>query len=135
MFNRTVKQLIDKANRSVTTISADEAAQLAGDPNVLFVDLREPDELAKSGTAKGAVHVPRGLLEFRADPLSPVHQPELGRAEQMVLFCGSGGRSALAAKSLQDMGFDNVVHVAGGFPALKAAGVPVADVQRAETAG
>lgn len=125
MLKRSANELVEDANRLVDAITADEGARLAGDPRVLFVDLREPAELASSGTIAGALHVPRGLLEFKVDPQSPMHQPEIGRAARLVLYCGSGGRSALAAKSLMEMGLDNVVHVAGGFAALKAAGAPV----------
>lgn len=135
MFKRTAKELVEEANQSVRTISADEAAPLTDDPRVLFVDLREPREVVESGTVAGALHVPRGVLEFSADPQSPVHQPELGQAERLVLYCGSGGRSALAAKTLNEMGFENVAHVAGGFPALKAAGAPVLDQRMEPTSG
>jgi rhodanese-related sulfurtransferase len=84
--------------------------------------VREGDELQKTGKLKGAVHVPRGFLEFQADPTSPTHKPELGGDKKLVLYCGSGNRSALSAKTLRDMGITNVAHVAGGFPALQQAG-------------
>lgn len=132
MLKRSAKDLVAEANRSVTTLTADEAAELSAHPNVLLVDLREPGELARDGTVQGALHVPRGLLEFQADPQSPMHRPQIGSAERLILYCGSGGRSALAAKSLNEMGFDNVAHVAGGFAALKAAGAPVAPVESTE---
>lgn len=125
MPKRSARELVAEANQSVKTIAAEEAAQLSNDPGVLFVDVREPGELAKAGTIEAALHVPRGLLEFQADPQSPMHRPELESAERLILYCGSGGRSALAAKTLNEMGFDNVAHVAGGFAALKAAGASV----------
>jgi rhodanese-related sulfurtransferase len=133
MLKQSAKELVAEANRSIDTITAAEATRLASNARVLFVDVREPGELAKSGTVAGALHVPRGLLEFRADPESPMHQPELGGAERLLLYCGSGARSALAAKTLNDMGFDNVSHVAGGFPALKAACLPVVRGQMEST--
>ena len=130
MLKRSAKEVVAEASKSVTTLTGDEAAQLSRQQQrVLLVDLREPGELAKSGTIEGALHVPRGLLEFQADPQSPTHRPELGNAERLVLYCGSGARSALAAKTLEDMGFDNVAHVAGGFPALKSAGANVVGVE------
>ena len=89
---------------------------------LVFVDVREGEELQKTGKLKGAVHVPRGFLEFQADPTSPTHKPELGGNNKLVLYCGSGNRSALAAKTLKSMGFVKVAHVAGGFPALQQAG-------------
>jgi len=95
---------------------------MQGKSDVVFVDLREPGELEKSGTLSGAVAVPRGLLEFYADPTSPMHVAALDPERHLVLFCGSGGRSALAAKTLKDMGFAKVSHVAGGFAAIKTAG-------------
>ncbi len=125
MAVKSVKQLVGDAGRSVEALSGQEAAKLVGDPGVLFVDVRQGEELQKTGRLRGAVHVPRGLLEFQADPSSPTHKPELGGDRKLVLFCGSGGRSALAAKTLKDMGIDRVAHVEGGFPALRVAGVPL----------
>jgi len=124
MAMKTAKDLVADANRSVETLSGAEAAKLVGDVNVVFVDIRESDELQKTGTLKGAVHVPRGFLEFQADPASPTHKPELGGGKKLVLYCGSGSRSALGARALTGMGITNVAHVAGGFPALQQAGAP-----------
>lgn len=121
---KTAKDLVGQANREVETLSGEEALKLAGDPDVVFVDVREGEELRKSGKLRGAVHVPRGFLEFQADPASPVHKAELGEGKKLVLYCGSGSRSALAAKTLKDMGFPKVAHVAGGFPTLVQAGGP-----------
>lgn len=126
MVSKTAKDLVVEATKHVETMSAEEAVGLLGDSNIVFVDLREPEELQKPGKLRGAVHVPRGLLEFQVDPASPTHNPELAGGKRLVLFCGSGSRSALAAKSLKDMGVDKVVHVAGGFPALQKAGAPTA---------
>lgn len=125
MLKKTVKQLVAEANQEVASISPEEAAKLVRRPGVVFIDLREPGELAASGTVEGAVHVPRGLLEFQMDPESPAHKADLTDAKEIVLFCGSGGRSALAGNSLKSMGVSGVFHVPGGFPALKAAGAPI----------
>ena len=122
MERKSAKELVAEAIRQIETLSAEDAVKLAGDPNVVFVDVREGEELEKFGKLKGAVHVPRGFLEFQADPGSPTRKPELAGGKKLVLFCGSGNRSALAAKSLKDMGIGNVAHVAGGFPALHKAG-------------
>ena len=124
MTTKTVKDLVAEASRDVETLTAQDAVKLLGASDVLFVDLREEVELQKAGKIKGALHVPRGLLEFQVDPTSPMHKPELGQGKKLVLYCGSGGRSALAAKSLKQMGITNVAHVAGGFPALQEAGAP-----------
>jgi rhodanese-related sulfurtransferase len=122
MAVKSVKELVRDAGKSVEAFSGEAAAKLVGTPGVLFVDVREGEELQKTGRLRGAVHVPRGLLEFQADPSSPTHKPELGGDRKLVLYCGSGGRSALAAKALKDMGIDRVAHVEGGFPALRDAG-------------
>ena len=124
MVTKSAKELVAEANRNVETLSGAEAAKLMGDANVVFVDIRESEELQKTGTLKGAVHVPRGFLEFQADPNSPTYKPELGGGKKILLYCGSGSRSALGAKALREMGISNVAHVAGGFPALQQAGVP-----------
>lgn len=126
MTVRSAKDLVSQASADVTSIEAGEAAKLVGAADTVFVDVREANELEKTGTVEGAVHVPRGLLEFQADPASPSHKAELDPAKRIVLFCASGGRSTLAAGSLQAMGFTDVVSVAGGFPALEAAGAPTA---------
>jgi rhodanese-related sulfurtransferase len=130
MTTRSAKDLVAEASREVETLSGEEAVKLVGDPNVVFVDVREGEELQKTGKLQGAVHVPRGFLEFQADPSSPTHKPELGGGKRLVLYCGSGNRSALGAKSLKEMGITNVAHVAGGFPALQQAGGPQEGVGR-----
>lgn len=117
---KTTSQLVTEANGQIETLAADEAIKLMDDGNVVFVDLREPSEVEK-GSLPGAVHVPRGLLEFQVDTRSPSHNPKLAPGKKLVLYCGSGGRSALGAKALKDMGVTNVAHVAGGFPALQKA--------------
>jgi rhodanese-related sulfurtransferase len=122
MEQKSAKDLVAEASREVETLSGEDALKLVGQPDVVFVDVREGEELQKTGKLKGAVHVPRGFLEFQADPTSPTHKPELGGNKKLVLYCGSGNRSALGAKTLKGMGISNVAHVAGGFPALQQAG-------------
>jgi len=125
MAVKSVKHLVREAGKSVEALFGQEAAKLVGDPGVLFVDVREGEELQKTGRLRGALHVPRGLLEFQADPSSPAHKPQLGEDRRLVLHCASGGRSALAAQTRKDMSFDRVAHVEGGFPGLRDAGVPL----------
>ncbi len=120
---RSSKDLLAAANGAIETIPVEQAIALADDPNVVFVDVREGSERQK-GTVKGSIHASRSFLEFHADPNSPMHKPELASGKKLVLFCGSGGRSALSAKTLKDMGYDNVAHVAGGFNAWQKAGGP-----------
>ncbi len=122
---KNAKDLVAEANREVETLSAEEALACLGEPGTVLVDVREGEELAKTGRIAGAVHVPRGFLEFQADPESPTHKAELGGGRRLVLYCASGNRSALAAKVLNDMGLGPVAHVAGGFPALVKAGASV----------
>lgn len=122
MTQKSAKDLVAEANGQVETLSGEQAVKLVGHPDVVFLDVREGEELQKTGKLAGAVHVPRGFLEFQADPNSPTHKLELSGDKKLVLYCGSGSRSALAAKTLKDMGFEKVAHVAGGFAALHQAG-------------
>jgi len=124
MAIRSAKEMLAEANAAVETLSVDQAKALMGNAEVVLIDVRETQELQQSGRITGAVHVPRGLLEFQADPQMPMHNPALHPGKRLVLYCGSGGRSALAAKTLKDMGYDNVCHIAGGFGAWTAAGGP-----------
>lgn len=122
MTIKTAIDLVAAASASVDSRSADAALKLLAEKDAVFVDLREEEELEKSGKLKGPVNVPRGLLEFQADPASPSHASALDPAKHLVLFCASGNRSASGAQTLKDMGFKRVSHVAGGFPAIKKAG-------------
>ena len=110
----TVKQLLEAANAAVPRISAADAKDLIAKGNVLVVDVRDPAEVAKSGKVPGAVNVPRGMLEFRADPESPYHDKNFDKGKTAVVYCASGGRSALSGKTLKDMGYDKVFNL-GGF--------------------
>ena len=110
----TVKDMLAAANAAVPRISGAEAQALAGRPNVVLLDIRDGSEVAVSGKAKGALHVSRGLLEFRADPDSPLHDAAFDRAKTIILYCASGGRAALAGKTLKDMGYRDVRNL-GGF--------------------
>ena len=120
------KQMLAEANAFIETISVHDALPLVGLKSVLFLDVREAFELEK-GEIEGALHAARGFLEFFADPESTMHKPEMARAEKIILYCASGGRSALAAKMLVDMGydFDRIFNLAGGFEAWKAANGPI----------
>lgn len=115
-------ELVAAANAVVDGMTADEAQTLVGDPSVRFVDVREPAEWAQ-GHLPGAVHAPRGLLEFHADPASPMFMPDLAD-KRLVIYCASGGRSALAGKTLKDMGYADVANLEGGFSAWAKAGRP-----------
>ena len=124
MLKMGFKAMLGEANAEIDTVSVEQAREYVGDKNILFVDVRETQEVESSGGLPGSVHVPRGLLEFIADPESPMHKSELSSGRQLVLYCASGGRSALAAKTLQDMGLSDVRHIAGGFTAWVDIGGP-----------
>jgi rhodanese-related sulfurtransferase len=111
---KTVQSMLAEAEAEVPRISPQDAKALVGRGDVLFLDVREPAEVASSGKVKGAVAVPRGLVEFRADPASPMHDAAFDRAKTVVTYCASGGRSALVGKTLKDMGYDKVCNL-GGF--------------------
>ena len=127
---KTAKQLVDEAMQQIVTLALPEAQALLIDADALFVDLRDVRELEREGVIPGAFHAPRGLLEFWVDPQSEYFKPVFGQGKRVVLFCAVGWRSALAAKTLQDMGMEHVCHVDGGFNAWKAAGAPVAVLQK-----
>ena len=111
---KTVQVMLAEADAQVPRISPEEAKGLLGRTDVLFLDVREPAEVAASGKVSGALAVPRGLVEFRADPASPLHDAAFDRAKTVVAYCASGGRSALVGKTLKEMGYTNVKNL-GGF--------------------
>jgi len=111
---KTVQEMLAAADAAVPRISPEEAKGLVGRADVLFLDVREPAEVAASGKVPGALAVPRGLVEFRADPTSPLHDAQFDRAKTVVAYCASGGRSALVGKVLKDMGYGDVRNL-GGF--------------------
>jgi rhodanese-related sulfurtransferase len=124
-ITRGYKALLADANARIETLPAEEAIALHGRDDVVFVDLRDPRELEREGKLPGAVHCPRGMLEFWVDPESPYHKPVFAQDKRFVFFCGGGWRSALAAAAAQDMGLKPVTHVEGGFAKWKEAGGPV----------
>ena len=124
-LKKGIKQLLAEANVEIQTYTPREAMRLTGQPDVLFVDLRDPRELAREGHMPGAFLCTRGMMEFWIDPDSPYHKPVFAEPKHFVFFCAGGWRSALAAKAAQDMGLENVAHIEGGFGAWKQAGGPV----------
>jgi rhodanese-related sulfurtransferase len=110
----SLKQMMEAANAAVPKITPAQAREMIGKGNTLVVDVRDAPEVEKSGKIAGAVHVSRGMLEFRADPDSPYYDKNFAKDKTVILYCASGGRSALAAKLLKDMGYDQVYN-AGAF--------------------
>jgi rhodanese-related sulfurtransferase len=121
-MTKNVKDMLAEANSSVPKLSPAEAAEKMRSEDVLVVDVRDPTEVQQSGKIKGAVNVSRGMLEFRADPESQYHNPVFQKDKTILLHCASGGRSALAGKTLQDMGYTAVFNI-GGFKDLAEAGL------------
>jgi rhodanese-related sulfurtransferase len=123
------KDYLAAANARIETCSVQDALRLYGREDWVFVDVRDAAELAKEGKIPQAVHASRGLLEFRIDPSSPAHDPALtaDAKKRFVFYCGTGGRSVLAAERAMEMGLGEVISMAGGFDAWKAAGGPVDD--------
>ena len=118
----SVKQMLAEANAAVSRVAPAEARALMGRGNVLIVDVRDPLEVQASGKLKGAVNVSRGMLEFRADPDSPYHDAAFQKDKTVLVYCASGGRSALVGKTLKDFGYATVYNL-GGFKELADAGL------------
>lgn len=116
------RALVDTAKSEITEHTVEEAKKLYGRPDVVFVDIRDPRELERDGRIPGAFHCTRGMLEFWIDPASPYHKPIFAEDKTFVFFCAGGMRSALAAKTAQDMGLKPVAHMLGGFGGWKQAG-------------
>lgn len=119
-----VKQLMEAANAAVRKITPTEARDMINEGNTLVVDVRDAGEVEKTGKIAGASNVSRGMLEFRADPDSPYHDKAFAKDKIVILYCASGGRSALAAKTLKDMGYDSVFNL-GAFKDWAESGGPV----------
>ena len=121
----SAKALVEAAEREVETLSVEDAIKLVGRDDTVLVDIRDIRELQRDGKVPGAFHCPRGMLEFWIDPESPYHKPIFAEDKRFVFFCAGGWRSALAAKTAQDMGLEKVAHVEGGFGEWRKAGGPV----------
>ncbi len=134
-LKRGYQVLLDEANAVVRALPPAELAQLMERNEVVVIDVREGSELGHHGRIPGSVHAPRGQLEFLADPECPMHKPAFASGKLIVTHCAGGGRSALAAKTLLDMGFAKVAHLAGGFKAWQAANLPVESAQAVDGAG
>ena len=130
-ITRGFRQMVDEAMAQVRTYSVEQVRERLNDPKVQIVDIRDPRELEREGTLPGALLAPRGMLEFWVDPESPYFKPvfaDVGR--EFILFCGAGWRSALATKTLMDMGMTNVAHIDGGFAAWKKAEAPMLTLEQ-----
>ena len=128
---KSSQTLVEEAQKSIETLSSEEVKKLAESKEITLIDVRDIREIWKEGTIENSKHIPRGMLEFWLDPESTYYQAnKIKDIKKMVLFCALGWRSALATKSLVDMGFKNVAHVNGGFDALKKIGLKVVNKEK-----
>ena len=124
-MTKSVTDLVKEAKQQIENLTPEQVQQeLAA--GATLIDLRESEELQQSGKIPGAVHAPRGMLEFYADESQPYHKPEFDKNKRLILHCAGGGRSALAVQTLKQMGYSNVGHLDGGIKAWKEAGLPTA---------
>ena len=122
---KTAAVMVAEAKAQVENLPPKRVAEELDSGTVVLIDLREANERVENGVIKGAVHAPRGMLEFYADPTSPYHRPEFDPASRIILHCASGGRSALAAQTLATLGYTHVAHLDGGLKAWKEQELPV----------
>ena len=130
LISKGYKALVAEAEAAIETLTVEQAKALRGNENVVFVDLRDPRELEREGRMPGAFHCPRGMLEFWIDPDSPYAKPIFSQDKRFVFFCGGGWRSALAARTAQEMGLHPVAHIEGGFGEWKKQGGEVESVAK-----
>jgi rhodanese-related sulfurtransferase len=130
MTEKSASQMVANAKARIESLDVSQAKSLLEDPSVIFVDLRDSSEIAGEGTIPGAIHMPRGSLEFWIDPESAYFKPVFASGRRFVFFCAADLRSALATADAQEMGLKRVSHIAGGFRAWREAGAPVAPTPR-----
>ena len=129
MMKKGFKTLVAEANAAIESYTVQDAMTRVGDDSVAFIDLREIDELHRDGKVPGAIHAPRGMLEFYIDPESPYHKEVFSSGKKIIFYCASSGRSALAAQTAQEMGLGSVAHVAGGIKAWREVGGPMEEMK------
>ena len=127
MSSKSATDLVKEAKQQVENLTPQQVQEAMANGNATLIDIREKDELEQTGKIEGSVHAPRGMLEFYADESLPYHKPEFDRNKRIILHCASGGRSALAAATLKQMGYQNVAHMDGGMKAWKEAGMPTSN--------
>ena len=132
---KTSAEMVAEAKQRIENLTVDQVAAEVERGEAVLIDLREPEERTQNGVIPGAVHAPRGMLEFYADPTSSYHRPEFDPNRRTILHCAAGGRSALAADMLRQMGYANVAHLDGGFTAWKEAGRQVEEVRPSSQSG
>ncbi len=126
----SAKQLVDNALKEIETLSLEQASKLVDNEGTVFVDIRDIRELPRGGKIPGALHAPRGMLEFWVDPESEYHRDVFSSGKKFILYCAKGHRSALATLALQNMGLNPVSHIDGGFEAWTKAALPTEGVEK-----
>lgn len=124
-LKKTATAMVSAAKGRIENLTPNQVGAELNNPDTVLVDIRDSAERTEKGTIPGAIHIDRGMLEFRADPSTSYHDPELHPTRRVILHCASGGRSALAADMLQEMGYTNVAHLDGGLNAWRESGLPV----------
>lgn len=127
MAGKSATDLVKDARQEIENLSPQQVQNELSEGKATVIDIRESEELKQNGRIGGSVHAPRGMLEFYADESLPYHKPEFDKSKRIILHCASGGRSALAASTLKQMGYENVAHLDGGLKAWKEAGLPVSE--------
>lgn len=122
---KSASELVSEARGRIQNLTPDEVETEVASGDATLIDIREANELEENGRIPGALHAPRGMLEFYADPATPYHRPEFDAGKRIILTCASGGRSALAADVLRTMGYSRVAHLDGGINSWKESGKPV----------
>ena len=126
MTIKPIQTLVSEALKEIKTINSDQAFKMVEDNNCNLIDIREANELDVTGRIEGASHIPRGMLEVYLDPNSPIIQNgQIDKNKEFVLFCAGGVRSALAVKSLKEMGYEKISHIDGGFAAMSSSGFKI----------
>jgi len=125
MTYKSAMDLVKEAKNEIENLTPQQVEQELSTGNVVLIDIREKEELLQNGKIEGSIHAPRGMIEFYADPSLPYHRPEFDKNKKIILHCASGGRSALAASTLKQMGYTNIAHLDGGLKAWKEAGFAV----------
>ena len=125
MTKKTATDLVKEAKQQIENLTPEQVKEELENGNATLIDIRESEELKQNGKIENSVHAPRGMLEFYADTSLPYHKQEFEKDNRIILYCASGGRSALATTTLKQMGYKNIAHLDGGFKAWKEAGILV----------
>ena len=124
---KSAAEMVKAAKQEIVNLTPQQVQDELAKGNLILIDIRESEELKQNGRIAGAIHAPRGMLEFYADPSMPYYKPEFDKSKKIILHCASGGRSALATVTLKQMGYENIAHMDGGYKAWKESGKPVVE--------